>query len=133
MCWNFPFREPPQVPLGNGMRVLTDMFVSVLCHVSLNVTLSDLVYMCVTCSTWFDTGGSRPEKDLKGMRFLRFCSLVSLRVSTPSHGAIVCRRRQREGRKEKEKEKEEGEDRARLCCFFLCFHFASFRSVGRDK
>ena len=54
--WKFPFREPQEVPLGNGMRVLTDMLVSVLYHASSNVTLSDLGYMSVTCSTWSGTG-----------------------------------------------------------------------------
>ena len=63
MYLNFPFREPQKVPLGTGMRVLTDMLVSVLYHALSNVTLSDLVYMTVTCSTWSGTGESNPERD----------------------------------------------------------------------
>ena len=59
----FPFREPQEVPLGNGMRVLTDMLVSVLYHASSNVTLSDLVYMnrCV-----------QPSERIRRHAFLRF-------------------------------------------------------------
>ena len=48
------------------------VLVSVLYHASSNVTLSDLVYMTVTCSTWSGTGESNPEKELSGMRFCVF-------------------------------------------------------------
>ena len=51
----FPCREPQEVPFGNGMRVLTDMLVSVLYHASSDVTLSILVYTSVTCATWSET------------------------------------------------------------------------------
>ena len=78
----FPFREPQEVPLGNGMRVLTDMLVSVLYHASSNVTLSDLVYMSVTCSTWSGTGEftTQDKKRIRRHAILGFCTLVSLRL-----------------------------------------------------
>ena len=70
------------------MRVLTDMLVSVLYHASSDVTLSDLVYMSVTCSTWSGTEEFQPSERIRRHAFLGFCTLVSLSVSAPFHGAI---------------------------------------------